>query len=81
MKENDEAKKQADGNPDSKKDKGKKEKNSKKINVTVAPANWARMKKYLQSYNESENRTGPKLKYTDVINEAISRYITQNIEK
>jgi len=58
--------------------KGKKKNKSKKINLTIAPANWTRMKRHIQSYNESGNRTGPKLKYTDVINEAINRYIVKN---
>jgi hypothetical protein len=52
-----------------------KEKKPKRINVKIAPLNWTRLKAHLQAFNEDEKRTGPKLKITDIINEAIKRHV------
>ncbi|MFI5367964.1 MAG: hypothetical protein ACHQ1F_03010 [Spirochaetia bacterium] len=46
---------------------------SKKINVEIAPGNQAAMDRYIESYNHTQDRKTPKIKYTDVINEALDR--------
>ena len=60
-----------------KKDKNKKEKksDSKKINVKIAPGNWTRLEKCLDDYNKNPERTTSKLKYTNVLNEAVSAFL------
>jgi len=44
---------------------------SKKINLHVAPGNWRKIQEKLEAYNQDPARTSPKLKYTDVVNDAI----------
>jgi hypothetical protein len=46
---------------------------SRKINVEIAPGNQAAMDRYIESYNHTPDRKTPKIKYTDVVNEALDR--------
>lgn len=59
---------------------GKKKKSegagSRKINVEIAPGNQADLDRYIQEYNHSPDRTTPKVKYTDVVNEALDQFLT-----
>ena len=53
---------------------GKKEKQaSKKINVEIAPGNQAAMDRFIELYNHQPDRKTSKIKYTDVVNEALDR--------
>jgi hypothetical protein len=49
---------------------------SKKINVEIAPGNQAAMDRYIESYNHKPDRKTPKIKYTDVVNEALDRLLS-----
>lgn len=60
--------------------KTEKVKKAKKINLTIAPGNWTRLKKYLQTVNDSENRVGAKLNYSSVINNAIGKFISPEVK-
>ena len=54
---------------------GKKEKQaSKKINVEIAPGNQAAMDRFIELYNHQPDRKTSKIKYTDVVNEALDRF-------
>ena len=54
----------------------KKEKvHSRTINVEIAPGNQARMIDHIETYNARPDRRTPKLKYTDVVNDALDRYL------
>jgi hypothetical protein len=55
------------------KKRGKEKPGSKKINVEIAPGNQAAMDRYIESYNHRSDRKTPKIKYTDVVNEALDR--------
>jgi hypothetical protein len=56
--------------------KGRKGKeHSHKINVEIAPGNQARMARFIEAYNTRPDRRTPKLKYTDVVNEALDRFL------
>lgn len=57
-----------------KRDKGKA--GSRKINVEIAPGNQAAMDRYIESYNHKPDRKTPKIKYTDVVNEALDRLLS-----
>jgi len=48
---------------------------SKKINLHIAPGNWKRMEILVDSHNNNPDRQTPKLKYTDVVNEAIRMHL------
>ena len=48
---------------------------SHKINVEIAPGNQTRMTKFISAYNARPDRRTPKLKYTDVVNEALDRFL------
>jgi len=53
---------------------GKREKQaSKKINVEIAPGNQAAMDRFIELYNRQPDRKTSKIKYTDVVNEALDR--------
>jgi hypothetical protein len=41
--------------------------------VEIAPGNQAAMDRYIESYNHTPDRKTPKIKYTDVVNEALDR--------
>ena len=55
--------------------KGKDREHSHKINVEIAPGNQARMARFITAYNARPDRRTPKLKYTDVVNEALDRFL------
>jgi hypothetical protein len=48
---------------------------SRKINVEIAPGNQAAMDRHIVSYNHREDRTTPKIGYTDLVNEALDRFL------
>ncbi len=48
---------------------------SRTINVEIAPGNQARMTRFIEAYNARSDRRTPKLKYTDVVNEALDRFL------
>ena len=45
------------------------------INVEIAPGNQRRMEEYITAYNARPDRRTPKKKYTDVVNEALDRFL------
>jgi hypothetical protein len=47
----------------------------KKLHVEITPANWHRMKNYIEEYNADLRRITPRYKPADVINLALSRYL------
>jgi hypothetical protein len=49
-------------------------KESKRVNVEIAPAIRRALEAYLRKYNSRPDRSTPKRKYTDVINEALARF-------
>jgi len=55
-------------------DKGKAD--SRKINVEIAPGNQQAMDVYVESYNKRPDRTTPKIGYTDVVNDALDKFLT-----
>lgn len=56
------------------KDKNNIKKESKSVNILIAPYNWARLQKYVDDHNKDPNRSSSKLKFTDVINEVLKVY-------
>ena len=48
---------------------------AKKLHVEIMPANWRRMKEYIEEYNADLRRITPRYKPADVINLALSRYL------
>jgi hypothetical protein len=57
-----------------KRDKGKT--GSRIINVEIAPGNQQAMERYIGSYNHKLDRKTPKIKYTDVVNEALDKLLS-----
>jgi hypothetical protein len=55
-------------------DRGKTD--SRKINVEIAPGNQAAMEAYVDSYNRRPERSTPKIGYTDVVNEALDKFLS-----
>lgn len=51
---------------------------AKMVNVEIAPGNQSRMDTYIQEYNRRPDRRTPKVKYTDVVNEALDRYLSRH---
>ena len=49
---------------------------SRKINVEIAPGNQAAMDRYIEAYNHGPDRTTPKVRYTDVVNEALDKLLS-----
>jgi hypothetical protein len=49
---------------------------SRKINVEIAPGNQAALDRYIESYNHRPDRKTPKIKYTDVVNEALDKLLS-----
>ena len=49
---------------------------SRKINVEIAPGNQAALDRYIESYNHRPDRRTPKIKYTDVVNEALDKLLS-----
>lgn len=48
------------------------------VNVEIAPGNQSRIDVYIAAYNADPNRSTPKLKYTDVVNEALDRFLSRH---
>ncbi len=46
---------------------------SRKINVEIAPGNQEALDRHIEAYNARPDRRTPKVKYTDVVNEALDR--------
>ncbi len=59
--------------------KHRKTEESRLVNVEIAPYNWERITKYIDSYNNSMDRTTSKLKYIDVINKALNDFFNEKI--
>ena len=47
---------------------------TRKINVEIAPGNQAKMDLYIKGYNSRPDRSTPKIKYTDVVNDALDKF-------
>jgi hypothetical protein len=54
---------------------------SKKINVEIAPGNQSAMDTYISVYNTQPDRKKTRLKYTDVVNEALDEFLTKQLKK
>jgi hypothetical protein len=48
---------------------------AKKLHVEITPANWHRMKDYVDGYNAHSSRVTPRFKPADVINLALNQYL------
>ena len=48
---------------------------AKKLHVEIMPANWHRMKDFIEEYNADIRRVTPRFKPADVINLALSQYL------
>ncbi len=48
---------------------------ARKINVEIAPAVQRELDAHIQTYNGRPERSTPKLKYTDVVNEALAQFL------
>ena len=55
--------------------RGKEMRVAKKLHVEITPANWHRMKDYIEEYNADLRRVTPRYKPADVINLALSQYL------
>ncbi len=50
---------------------------SKKVNIEIAPGNWVRLEKYINDFNDNPERTASKLKYTNVVNDALAVFFSE----
>ena len=48
---------------------------AKKLHVEITPANWSRMKEYIDAYNSDRARVTPRYKPADVINLALHQLL------
>jgi hypothetical protein len=48
---------------------------AKKLHVEITPANWARIKEFMELYNSDSERTTPRFKPADVINCALVEFL------
>jgi len=48
---------------------------AKKLHVEITPANWSRIKEYMELYNSDPERTTPRFKPADVINCALVEFL------
>jgi hypothetical protein len=48
---------------------------ARKINVEIAPGNQAKLDVYIEAYNGRPDRKTPKIKYTDVVNDALDQFL------
>jgi len=48
---------------------------ARKLHVEISPANWKRIKEYIQRYNDDPRRITPRYKPADVINLALAQYL------
>ena len=44
---------------------------ARKLHVEITPANWSRMKEYIEAYNADPSRVTPRYKPADVLNLAL----------
>jgi len=51
---------------------------ARKINVEIAPGNQVAMEGYVDWYNHRSDRTTPKIRYTDLVNEALDRFLSSS---
>jgi len=51
---------------------------SKKVNIEIAPGNWVRLEKFINDFNDNPERTASKLKYTNVVNDALAMFFAEN---
>jgi hypothetical protein len=51
-----------------------------KINVEIAPGNQAKMDFYIKTYNSRPDRKTPKIKYTDLVNDALDQFLSLHAE-
>jgi len=54
---------------------------ARKINVEIAPGNQAAMDRYREWYNHRADRSTPKVGYTDLVNQALDRFLRSSQEK
>ncbi len=64
--------------------KGKQKKERSKaagriINVEIAPGNQRRLESWLAEYNARPGRRTPRMKYTDVVNAALDRFLEAHL--
>ena len=50
---------------------------AKKLHVIITPANWGRMKEYIDVYNADPDRVTPKFKPADVVNLALHSFLSR----
>ena len=50
-----------------------------RINVEIAPGNREKLERYIKAYNHRPDRRTPKIKYTDVINEALDAFLGSRV--
>jgi hypothetical protein len=46
------------------------------INVEIAPGNQEKLDRYIKAYNHRPDRATPKIKYTDVVNDALDTFLS-----
>jgi hypothetical protein len=51
------------------------------INVEIAPGNQEKLDLYIKSYNRRPDRATPKIKYTDVVNDALDTFLSAHKPK
>jgi hypothetical protein len=49
----------------------------RKLHVEITPANWQRMKDYIESYNNDPRRVTPRYRPADVLNRALDEYLRE----
>jgi hypothetical protein len=54
---------------------------AKKLHLEITPANWQRMKAYIEEYNASPNRLTPRYKPADVVNLALHELLKKKLKK
>jgi hypothetical protein len=47
------------------------------INVEIAPGNREKLDLYIRAYNHMPDRATPKIKYTDVVNDALDAFLSR----
>jgi hypothetical protein len=48
---------------------------ARKLHVEITPANWRRLKEYIEAYNADPSRVTPRYKPADVINRALHQLL------
>ena len=54
-------------------------KETKKVNIEIAPAVRRELDDYLDTYNKNPDRSTPKLNYTDIINDALKLFFDEKM--